>query len=212
MPVRDQLLTGAARHMAELPDNSIALAVTSPPYFAGKDYELGDDGSVPATYGEYLAMLDAVLREVYRTLEPGGRLAINVANLGRKPYRSLSSDVVRLLEDAGWLLRGRVLWVKGQGANGSCAWGSFQSAANPVLRDVTEDVLVACKASFDRRPNRAKRKERGLPTRTRSGAGTSWLGPSTRGISLPNRRAGSVTPPVPRRTAPPLHRALQLPG
>ena len=76
--------------------------------------------------------------ECVRTLEPGGRIAVNVANLGRKPYRSLSADVTRILEhDLGLLLRGELIWQKGEGATGSCAWGSFRSAANPVLRDIT---------------------------------------------------------------------------
>ncbi len=50
-------------------------------------------------------MLRAVFAECVRTLEPGGRIAVNVANLGRKPYRSLSADVIRILEDDLHLLR-----------------------------------------------------------------------------------------------------------
>jgi len=203
-PVRDRIFVGDARKMDQLPDNCIALTVTSPPYFAGKDYELGADGRVPASYGEYLGMLDAAFCEIHRVLEPGGRLAVNVANLGRKPYRSLSSDVVRLLEDAGWLLRGRVLWVKAKGARGSCAWGSFASAANPVLRDVTEDVVVCSKGSFARRPDRPTRRKLGLPhENTISGADfcqwsldTWYIAPASA------RRAGHPAPfPVelPRR-------------
>src|SRR3989442_14345796 len=108
-----------------------AVVLRSPPYFAGKQYEeeLEREG-VPSSYLEYLEMLRAVFAECVRTLEPGGRIAVNVANLGRKPYRSLSSDVIRMLEeDLGLLLRGELIWQKGEGANGSCAWGSFRSAA-----------------------------------------------------------------------------------
>ena len=85
--------------MDEVPDASVALVVTSPPYFAGKEYEeaLGH-GEIPATYLQYLDMLGAVFAECVKKLEPGGRIAINVANLGRRPYRSLSSDVVGILE------------------------------------------------------------------------------------------------------------------
>ena len=94
------LICGDSRSMAALPDNSVALVVTSPPYFAGKEYEeaLGQ-GVIPATYAEYLELLSDVFRECQRVLEPGGRIAVNVANLGRKPYRSLSSDVTRILDD-----------------------------------------------------------------------------------------------------------------
>ena len=87
---------------------------------------------------------------------------MNVANLGRKPYRP--GDVIHILQDdLGFLLRGEILWVKGRGANGNCAWGSYVSAANPVLRDVTERIVVASKGRFDRVPARAARKAAGLP-------------------------------------------------
>ena len=87
-PSRSQL--GDARHMDAIVDGSVALVVTSPPYFAGKQYEeeLERDG-IPASYVEYLQLLTDVFAECARKLEPGGRIAVNVANLGRKPYRSL---------------------------------------------------------------------------------------------------------------------------
>src|SRR4051794_36141258 len=96
----DDIFVGNSASMTQVPDNSVALVVTSPPYFAGKAYEeaLGS-GDIPATYLEYLSMLRAVFAECWRTLEPGGRMAINVANLGRKPYRSLAADVIGILQD-----------------------------------------------------------------------------------------------------------------
>jgi len=163
----DKLIVGDSRHMAEVNDNSVALVVTSPPYFAGKSYELEvGQGGIPGSYAEYLEMLRDVFAECWRVLEPGGRIAVNVANLGRRPYRSLSSDVVRILQDdIGFLLRGEVIWQKAEGASGSCAWGSFGSASNPVLRDVTERVVLASKLRLDRALSRKKRAELGLPHR-----------------------------------------------
>ena len=156
----DQIYVKDARRMREdLDDSSVALVVTSPPYFAGKEYEeaLGE-GDVPEDYLEYLEMLHDVFRECVAVLEPGGRIAVNVANLGRKPYRSLSADVIGILQDRlGLLLRGEIVWVKGKGAGNSTAWGSFQSAANPVLRDLTERVVVASKGRFDRARSRKAR-------------------------------------------------------
>jgi DNA modification methylase len=148
----DVIHVGDARDMSAVPDASVALVVTSPPYFAGKEYETAlGEGHVPADYIEYLAMLRDVLGECVRTLEPGGRLAVNVANLGRRPYRSLSADVITILQDdLRLLLRGEVIWQKQRGASGSCAWGSYRSPANPVLRDTTERVIVASKGRFDR--------------------------------------------------------------
>ncbi len=162
----DRLYLGDSRRMTEILDASVALVVTSPPYFAGKEYEeaLGR-GHIPGSYVEYLEMLRDVFAECTAKLEPGGRIAVNVANLGRKPYRSLAADVTSILQDdLGLLLRGEIVWVKQRGANGSCAWGSFQSAANPVLRDLTERVVVASKGRFDRALSRRKRAGAGLPS------------------------------------------------
>jgi DNA modification methylase len=161
----DSLVCGDARDMHAVDDCSVALVVTSPPYFAGKEYEAAlGDGHVPGSYFEYLAMLRDVFAECRRVLEPGGRIAVNVANLGRKPYRSLASDVVQILQDdLALLLRGEIIWQKARGATGSIAVGSYLSAANPVLRDVTERVIVASKGRFGRAISRAERERRGLP-------------------------------------------------
>jgi len=162
----NQIHQADARHMPELLDSSVALVVTSPPYFAGKEYEAAlGEGNIPASYRDYLKMLTEVFAECARKLEPGGRIAVNVANLGRRPYRSLAADVVAILQDElKLLLRGEIVWVKGAGASGSTAWGSFQSAANPVLRDLTERVIVASKGRFDRALNRRQREKQGLPS------------------------------------------------
>lgn len=164
-PIRDPFICGDARHMTDLDDASVALVVTSPPYFAGKKYEEElDREGIPSSYLEYLDLLREVFAECKRKLEPGGRIAVNVANLGRKPYRSLSADVIRILQDdLRLLLRGEVVWRKGEGASGSCAWGSFRSAANPVLRDVTERVIIASKGRFDRALTTRERERRALP-------------------------------------------------
>jgi site-specific DNA-methyltransferase (adenine-specific) len=164
--VVDEIYVGDARHMDRVRPSSVALVVTSPPYFAGKAYEeaLGE-GHIPATYVEYLTMLEDVFAECVDKLEPGGRIAINVANLGRKPYRSLSADVIGILQDRlGLLLRGEVIWRKARGAGGNCAWGSFKKPANPVLRDLTERVVIASKGRFDRAVDPVERLRRGLPS------------------------------------------------
>lgn len=166
--LKDRIFCGDAREMAsdQVADRSVALVVTSPPYFTGKEYEKDlAAGHVPSSYVEYLEMLHDVLAACLAKLEPGGRMAVNVANLGRKPYRSLSADLISILQDdLGMLLRGEIIWQKARGAAGSCAWGSYRSPQNPVLRDVTERVVVASKGRFDRALKRSVREERGLPS------------------------------------------------
>ena len=162
---------GSSADMHQLADNSVALVVTSPPYFVGKEYELAvaasagsDTATVPSDYVEFLTMLRDVFTECVRVLEPGGRIAVNVANLGRKPYRSLSADVIGILQDdLGLLLRGEVIWAKSKASSGSCAWGSFAKASNPVIRDNTERVIIASKGRFSRALSTRQRIAAGLP-------------------------------------------------
>jgi site-specific DNA-methyltransferase (adenine-specific) len=163
----DRLFCADARTMGDdqVADRSVALLVTSPPYYTGKEYETDmAAGHVPSSYVEYLEMVHEVLSVGLSKLEPGGRMAVNVANLGRKPYRSLSADIISILQDdLGMLLRGEIIWQKAKGAGGSCAWGSYRSPQNPVLRDVTERVIVASKGRFDRAVKRPLREQMGLP-------------------------------------------------
>ena len=165
----DRLWVGDAREMdryGDIADSSVALVVTSPPYYAGKEYEESvGEGHIPASYIDYLEMLHDVFAECARKLEPGGRIAVNVANLGRRPYRSLSADVIDILQNRlNLLLRGEVIWQKARGAAGSCAWGTFQTPGNPVLRDLTERVVIASKGRFSRAIKASERAEEGLPS------------------------------------------------
>ncbi|MEA4908742.1 MAG: site-specific DNA-methyltransferase [Chloroflexi bacterium] len=127
-----------------LPDNSVALAFTSPPYNVGKDYD--DNLSLE----EYLGLIRRVAAEVYRVLMPGGRYVINIANLGRKPYIPASAFYYQIHGEVGFLPMGEIIWQKGKGANGNCAWGSWMSARSPRLRDLHEYLLVFAKEHFQR--------------------------------------------------------------
>ena len=133
-----------ASKMAEVPDNSIALSFTSPPYNVGKDYD--DDMSL----AEYLDLIQAVGSDVYRVLRPGGRYLVNIANVGRKPYLPLHSLFWQLHMEIGFLPMGEIIWQKAKGANGSCAWGSWMSAKAPRLRDIHEYILVFAKQDYSR--------------------------------------------------------------
>ncbi len=141
----NKIFCKSSEAMSELPDNSVHLMITSPPYNVAKEYD--EDLSL----AEYLTLLNAVWRETYRVLVPGGRACINVANLGRKPYIPLHSYIIDGMQELGYLMRGEILWNKGSSASPSTAWGSWQSAANPVLRDVHEYILVFSKQSFSRK-------------------------------------------------------------
>jgi len=137
--ILDHIILGDSQNMEGVPDNSIHLMVTSPPYNVTKDYD--EDLSLL----EYLEFLKAVFAEVWRVLVPGGRVAINIANIGRKPYLPLHAYIINIMHQIGFHMRGEIIWNKSASAGVSTAWGSFASASNPTLRDIHEYILVFSK-------------------------------------------------------------------
>lgn len=147
----DRLYCKSSEAMDEVPDNSIHLMVTSPPYNVGKEYD--DDLSLD----EYLELLTRVFSQTHRKLVTGGRACINIANIGRKPYIPLHAMVTEIMLDLGFLMRGEIIWDKSASAGGSCAWGSWMSASNPVLRDYHEYILIFSKDSYSKNKAQEKR-------------------------------------------------------
>jgi site-specific DNA-methyltransferase (adenine-specific) len=145
--VLDQVLIASSEQMRLVPDSSIHLMVTSPPYNARKEYD--DD----LTLEEYLGLLENVFRETYRVLVSGGRACVNIANLGRKPYIPLNAFISLMMVEIGFLMRGEIIWDKGSSVGSSTAWGSWLSASNPTLRDVHEYILIFSKGQFKRHKN-----------------------------------------------------------
>ena len=141
----DQIFCTSAEQMTAIPDQSIHLMVTSPPYNVGKSYD--EDISL----GEYLGFLKKVWQEVFRVLVPGGRACINIANLGRKPYIPLHALIIEDMLELGFLMRGEIIWDKAASASASTAWGSWCSASNPSLRDIHEYILIFSKYTFQRK-------------------------------------------------------------
>lgn len=141
----------SSENMDEIPDNSIHLIITSPPYNVGKEYD--ED----LTLDEYLELLTAVFKQCFKKLVTGGRACINIANIGRKPYIPLHAMVIEIMLDLGFLMRGEIIWDKSASAGGSCAWGSWMSASNPVLRDYHEYILIFSKDSYSKSRNQEKK-------------------------------------------------------
>lgn len=146
---QDRIYCQSAEAMDAIPDETVGLAFTSPPYNAGKTF---DDNLL---LREYLSFIGRVGAEVYRALRPGGRYVINVAGLGRKPYIPLQAYFYAVHTALGFLPAGEIIWKKGQGMNGNCAWGSWRSAKAPRLRDLHEYLLVFAKEQFSR-PDRGE--------------------------------------------------------
>lgn len=148
-PWANRIYCHSSENMVHIPDGSVGLAFTSPPYNVGKDYD--EDASLT----DYLDLIARVGREVYRVLKPGGRYVVNIANLGRKPYIPMHAYFYARHMDIGFFPAGEIIWQKGRGASGNCAWGSWMSAKSPRLRDVHEYLLVFVKDDFSR-PDRGE--------------------------------------------------------
>ncbi len=147
----NKLYCKSSENMDELPDDSVHLMITSPPYNVGKEYD--ND----LTLDEYLELLTSVFSQTYKKLVTGGRACINIANIGRKPYIPLHAMVIEIMLDLGFLMRGEIIWDKSTSAGGSCAWGSWMSASNPVLRDYHEYILVFSKEAYSKNKTQKKR-------------------------------------------------------
>ena len=140
----------SSENMDEIPDNSVHLMITSPPYNVGKEYD--ED----LTLDEYLDLLTRVFEQSYKKLVTGGRACINIANIGRKPYIPLHAMIIEIMLNLGFLMRGEIIWDKSASAGGSCAWGSWMSASNPVLRDYHEYILIFSKESYCKNKSQQK--------------------------------------------------------
>lgn len=144
----DKVFCKSSERMEELPDSSVHLMVTSPPYNVGKEYDKD------LTMDDYRQLLKNVFKETKRVLVNGGRACVNVANLGRKPYLPLHSFIIQDMSKLGFLMRGEIIWNKSASAGTSTAWGSWQSASNPTLRDVHEYIMIFSKGSYSRSKDR----------------------------------------------------------
>ena len=141
----DKVFCKSSESMGEIPDYSVHLMVTSPPYNVTKEYD--ED----LTLDEYRGLLKRVFAETYKKLVTGGRACINLANLGRKPYIPLHSYIIQDMLEIGFLMRGEIIWNKASSASPSTAWGTWLSPANPILRDIHEYILVFSKEAFNRK-------------------------------------------------------------
>lgn len=138
----------SCQSMYQIPDGSVHLTVTSPPYRVNKPYE-------PLNWSlkEYLIFAEEWLSEVYRVTINGGRVIINIANTSRSPYIPLTTYYTNIMEKLGFIHRGIIIWDKGASAGKKTSWGSWKSASNPCLRDVNEFILCFSKSEMARKEN-----------------------------------------------------------
>jgi len=136
------------RHMDEVEDGSVHLVCTSPPYNVGMEYN--NERPDRMALADYLAFTREWIAEAVRKLAPGGRIAINIANTGRKPYIPLNHHVVGICLDLGLLMFQEYIWNKGRAvAAGKTSWGTWRDARSPQARDCHEYIEVFCKPGHE---------------------------------------------------------------
>ena len=133
-----------SRHLDQLGIDPAHLVIMSPPYNVGIDYATHDD---TMDADEYEDMLLEVFGQCNRLMVDGARIAVVVPfGVGRNPWRPFAPSIMRMLEIAGFTLRGQIIWDKGNSGNRT-SWGSFRLSSDPSLRDTTEAIVVAHKGS-----------------------------------------------------------------
>lgn len=139
MEYLDQIICGDCLEiMSQIPDETVHLAVTSPPYNLGLNYDTHDDN---LEYEHYLRWLKKVWIETKRVLAPGGRFALNIAPTSIKNFRAVHHDFANQLREIGFIFRTEILWYK-QTMGRRTAWGSWKSPSNPHIVPSWEYVLV----------------------------------------------------------------------
>ena len=141
----DRILCGDCHKVLRaLPDKCAHLAITSPPYNVGLEY---DDHNDRMSYNEYLAWLQPVWRELHRVLVDGGRFALNIAPTSIKDFKPIHYDMAAQLRSLGFIMRTEILWYK-QTMRRRTAWGSWKSPSNPHIIPSWEYVLVFSKGQW----------------------------------------------------------------
>ena len=166
-----RLINGDSRDLSFLPDESVHLVVTSPPYWNLKRYnEHPDQLGHIQDYEAFLLELEKVWRHVYRVLVPGGRLVCVVGdvcvarrNFGRHLVFPLHADICVICRRIGFDNLNPIIWHKISNAsyevsNGSKFLGKPYEP-NAIIKSDLEFILMQRKSGGYRQPTTAQRDE-----------------------------------------------------
>lgn len=131
--------------LKKIPSNSIHMAITSPPYNLGINYDTYNDD---LEYSEYLKWLKEIWTETNRVLVDGGRLAINIGPTSIKNFKPVHHDISRDVRNIGMIMRTEIIWYKQNMTAKRTAWGSWRSPSNPHIIPSWEYVMVFSKKQW----------------------------------------------------------------
>jgi DNA modification methylase len=152
MKTHHRIVIGDSRNMAELPDESAHLVVTSPPYWQLKDYGNGSQIGFDDSYEDYINNLNLVWNECHRVLHKGCRLCVNIGDqfarsvyYGRYKVIPIRTEIIKFCESKGFDYMGAVIWQKVTTCNttgGATIMGSFPYPRNGILKIDYEFILI----------------------------------------------------------------------
>lgn len=159
---KHSVINGDSRNMNELPDNSVDLVITSPPYWQLKDYGTENQIGYNDSYEEYINHLNIVWKECYRVLDNGSRLCINIGDqfaravyYGRYKVIPIRTEIIKFCETIGFDYMGAIMWQKKTTSNttgGASLMGSYPYPKNGIISIDYEFILIFKKLGTPKKP------------------------------------------------------------
>ena len=147
-----KIIIGDSRQMSALPNNSVHLVITSPPYWQLKDYGTENQIGFHDSYENYINNLNLVWKECYRTLNNGCRLCVNIGDqfaravyYGRYKVIPIREEIIKFCENIGFDYMGAIIWQKVTTSNttgGGIQMGSYPFPRNGILKLDYEFILI----------------------------------------------------------------------
>lgn len=154
--------------MTEQQDNSVHLAITSPPYWQLKDYGTENQIGFHDSYESYINNLNLVWKECYRVLHNGCRLCINIGDqfarsvyYGRYKVIPIREEIIKFCENIGFDYMGAVIWQKVTTSNttgGGVQMGSYPYPRNGILKLDYEFILLFKKLGEAPKPTKEQKE------------------------------------------------------
>jgi site-specific DNA-methyltransferase (adenine-specific) len=168
MKTHHKIINGDSRKMSELPDNSVHLTITSPPYWQLKDYGTDNQIGFHDSYENYINNMNLVWKECYRTLHNGCKLCINIGDqfaravyYGRYKVIPIREEIIKFCENIGFDYMGAIIWQKVTTSNttgGGVQMGSYPYPRNGILKLDYEFILVFKKLGEAPKPTKEQKE------------------------------------------------------
>ncbi|MGE3062554.1 MAG: DNA methyltransferase [bacterium] len=169
MSTTHKIYIADARDMKEVPDESVHLIITSPPYWQLKDYGSNKQIGFNDSFEDYINNLNLVWEECNRVLSPGCKLCINIGDqfarsiyYGRYKVIPIRDEIVRYCETMGLDYMGAIIWQKVTTCNtsgGATIMGSFPYPRNGILKLDYEYILIFKKQGMVSTPNKLMKEK-----------------------------------------------------